>query len=78
MVQMIRTAAFFIPAGIGAQEGALMLACGAISGSPTVGVTAALVRRFRELIWIGLSLALAMWFSVDAKLAAEASSRADA
>jgi len=76
-VQLIRTAAFFIPAGIGAQEGALMFACGAIAGSPSVGITAALVRRFRELIWIGLSLALAMFYSVSPKLAAEVSSSVD-
>lgn len=71
MVQMIRTVAFFIPAGIGAQEGALMITCGAIVGSPSVGIAAALVRRFRELIWIGLSLLLAAAFHVNPKLAAQ-------
>ena len=70
-VQMIRTAAFFIPAGIGAQEGALMLACGAIAGSPNVGIAVALVRRFRELIWIGGSLVLAAVFHASPKIAAE-------
>jgi len=69
MVQMIRTAAFFIPAGIGAQEGALMLACSALAGSPSVGIAAALVRRFRELVWIGLSLAIAAFLHVNPKLA---------
>lgn len=76
-VQMIRTAAFFIPAGIGAQEGALMLALGAISGSPNVGIAAALVRRFRELIWIGASLMLAAAFHVSPKLAAQTPSSAE-
>jgi uncharacterized membrane protein YbhN (UPF0104 family) len=70
-VQMIRTAAFFIPAGIGAQEGALMLACGAIYGSPNVGIAVALVRRFRELIWISGSLLLAAAFHASPKLAVE-------
>ncbi len=70
-VQMIRTIAFFIPAGIGAQEGALMLACGAIVGSPNVGIAAALVRRFRELVWIGGSLLLAMAFHASPKLVAQ-------
>ena len=70
-VQLIRTAAFFIPAGIGAQEGALMLACGAITGSPNVGIAVALVRRFRELVWIGASLGLAAAFHVTPKLAVE-------
>lgn len=71
-VQLIRTAAFFIPAGIGAQEGALMITCGAIAGVPEVGVAAALVRRFRELIWIGLSLVFAARLNVNPKLASDA------
>jgi len=78
MVQMIRTAAFFIPAGIGAQEGALMLACGAIAGSPNVGIAAALVRRFRELIWIGASLALAAAFHVSPNMAVDTSTSPEA
>ena len=76
-VQLIRTAAFFIPAGIGVQEGALMLACGAITGSPNVGIAAALVRRFRELVWIGASLGLAAAFRVTPKLAAESQAPTD-
>ncbi|MFT4561216.1 MAG: uncharacterized membrane protein YbhN (UPF0104 family) [Gammaproteobacteria bacterium] len=76
-VQMIRTAAFFIPAGIGAQEGALMLTCGVITGSPTVGVSAALVRRFRELIWTGISLLLALGYRVGPKLAVRVAAGAD-
>ncbi|MFP6683043.1 MAG: lysylphosphatidylglycerol synthase domain-containing protein [Gammaproteobacteria bacterium] len=76
-VQLIRTAAFFIPAGIGVQEGGLMLACGAITGSPNVGIAAALVRRFRELVWIGASLGLAAAFRVTPKLAAESQAPTD-
>lgn len=70
-MQLVRTAAFFIPAGLGAQEGALMFACGAIAGSPSSGIAAALVRRFRELIWIALSLALAAAFHVTPGLVAK-------
>ncbi len=76
-VQMIRIAAFFIPAGLGAQEGALMLACGAITGSSSLGLAVALVRRFRELIWIGMSLLLATAFHVNPKLAMEAAASSD-
>lgn len=76
-VQMIRTAAFFIPAGLGAQEGALMLACGAITGSPSAGLAAALVRRFRELIWIAGSLLLAAGYHVSPRLAMDASAPSD-
>lgn len=78
MVQMIRTAAFFIPAGIGAQEGALMLACNALAGSPNIGVAAALVRRFRELVWIGISLAIAAAMHVNPKIAREPVATQDA
>lgn len=74
VVQMIRTAAFFIPAGVGAQEGALMLTCGIITGSPNVGISAALVRRFRELVWIAASLLLTSLYPVDVRLAEQASS----
>ena len=77
VVQMIRTAAFFIPAGIGAQEGALMLTCGVITGSPNVGISAALVRRFRELIWIAVSLLLTSVYPVDVKLATETAASDD-
>lgn len=76
-VQLVRTAAFFIPAGLGAQEGALMLACGAIAGSPTSGIAAAMVRRFRELVWIGLSLLLAWALHVGPRLAAETTVSSD-
>ena len=68
MVQMIRTAAFFIPAGLGAQEGALMIACGALTGAPAAGIAAALVRRFREIVWIALSLAIASVFRINPRL----------
>ena len=64
MVQLIRTVAFFIPAGLGAQEGTLMFAYAAITGSPTPGVAAALIRRFRELVWIGLSLLVGTRFQL--------------
>ncbi|MEM7467041.1 MAG: flippase-like domain-containing protein, partial [Pseudomonadota bacterium] len=45
LLQLIRTVVFFIPAGLGAQEGTLMFAYAAITGNPTPGVAAALVRR---------------------------------
>ena len=67
MVQLIRTVAFFIPAGLGAQEGTLMFASAAISGNPTPGIAAALIRRFRELVWIGLSLLVGTTFRLNQK-----------
>jgi uncharacterized protein (TIRG00374 family) len=58
LVQLVRAGTFFIPAAIGTQEAALMLASGAITGAPLSGIAFALVRRARELIWIGAGLAL--------------------
>jgi len=56
VAQMVRAAVFFIPAAIGAQEGAMVLIGAAITGSPTAGLAAALIRRLREFIWIGWGL----------------------
>lgn len=61
--QLVRAGTFFIPASIGAQEGAFVLVCAILSGSASSGLAAALVRRFRELIWIGGGLALGWWYS---------------
>jgi len=69
MVQLVRTATFFIPAGLGSQEGALMLTCGALTGLPGLGLSVALVRRGRELVWIALSLGLGSVYSVSAATA---------
>ena len=52
VAQMVRTGAFFIPAAIGVQEGAFLLVCGAITGSPPIGVAVSVIRRIREVIWI--------------------------
>ncbi len=60
MIQMVRAAVFFIPAGIGAQEGVFLVLTGALTGLPELGVAFSLIRRARELIWITLGL-LAFW-----------------
>jgi putative membrane protein len=56
--QLVRTGTFFIPASIGAQEGAFVVLYAVITGSPTQGVAMALVRRIREILWIGWGFAL--------------------
>ncbi len=66
MAQLVRAGAFFIPAGIGAQEGTFMLVCGAITGSPTLGIALALVRRAREVLWIFVGLFLWWLYSLRA------------
>jgi len=52
IAQLVRTSTFFIPASIGAQEGAFLVIGTAITGSPAIGFTVAIVRRIREIIWI--------------------------
>ncbi len=64
VAQMVRTGAFFIPAAIGVQEGAFLLVCGAITGSPAVGLAVSVVRRIREIIWIIWGFALGALYSL--------------
>lgn len=61
-LQLVRTGAFFIPAGIGAQEGLLVLIFTAMTGVPTLGAAVAIVRRLREIVWIGWGLLLGSRF----------------
>ncbi len=63
VVQLISAGTFFIPATIGTQEGAFMVACSAIAGNPSLGLAVSLVRRFREIIWILAGLAIWWLFS---------------
>lgn len=58
VAQLIRSGAFFIPGRLGAQEGGFIIACAAITGSPSLGLAVALLRRSREVVWIGWGLAL--------------------
>lgn len=75
MVQLVRTVTFFIPAGIGTQEGAFLIGVGALTGVPSAGVATALVRRFRDLIWISISLVLASLYAVTPAQVAAASGK---
>ena len=64
-VQLIRTATFFIPANLGALEGAFMFIIGVITGNNILGLSAALIRRFREIIWITWGVAIGHEFSIS-------------
>jgi len=66
VAQMVRTGAFFIPAAIGVQEGAFLLVCGAITGSPPLGLAVSVVRRIREIIWIVWGFVLGALYSLKA------------
>jgi glycosyltransferase 2 family protein len=54
----IRFATFLIPASLGAQEGGYVVIFVALGLSGVDGVTFSLVRRFRELVWVGVGLVL--------------------
>ena len=58
-VELSRAATFFIPAGIGAQEAALVLVLGHITGQPSLGLAVAVIRRFREVVWIAWGFVIA-------------------
>jgi uncharacterized protein (TIRG00374 family) len=58
VVQLVRQATGLIPGSLGAVEGAFLLLYGAFAGEPSVGVAVALVRRARDLVWIGAGLAI--------------------
>jgi uncharacterized protein (TIRG00374 family) len=69
VTQLTRAGSFFIPANLGAQEAAYLVICTAITGSPTLGLAAAIVRRCRELVWITSGFAQGLIFSVRARAA---------
>ncbi len=64
LAQLVRAGTFFIPASIGAQEGAFVVVFEALTGQGALGLAAALVRRGRELAWIALGLAVGWGFSL--------------
>ncbi len=73
LAQMIRAAVFFIPLGIGAQEGAFVVITTAVTGAPGLGLACAAVRRIREVSWI--LLGLLAWTLYPAKLKETSSDR---
>ncbi len=56
VVQLVRVGVFFVPLSLGTQEGAFVLVVGALTGNPELGVAAAVLRRFREIVVIGAGL----------------------
>lgn len=53
---LLKTGAFLIPASLGASEGLLILICNGLRISSVSGLALALIRRARELTWMGLGL----------------------
>ena len=52
----IKGGTFFIPGSLGAQDGGNLLLLKIFGYSDVAGITFALLRRFRELVWIGIGL----------------------
>ncbi len=53
---LIKGGTFFIPGSLGAQDGGNLLLVTAFGYSEVAGITFALLRRFREIVWIGIGL----------------------
>ncbi len=60
LVSLARAATFFVPAHLGAQDGATSFAFKAFYADPTFGIAVALVRRAREIIWALIALPLGL------------------
>ncbi len=60
-VAVVKGLSFFVPASIGAQEGGIVWLFVAAGLGREAGVTYAVFRRFREMIWIGLGFLALGW-----------------
>lgn len=61
----VRTAAFFVPAAAGVQEGGYVLLGGALGISPDIALALSLLKRGRELV-LG-TVALLLWHSIESR-----------
>ena len=59
-VQLVRAAAFFIPAGLGALDGTLLVLGSIFTGAPAAGAAVVLLRRLRDILWICAGFALGL------------------
>ncbi len=64
MAQLVRAGTFFIPSSIGAQEATFTVVCSAITGIPSLGLAASVLRRSREILWISAGLGIWWWYSL--------------
>jgi hypothetical protein len=74
-VAVVKGLSFFVPASIGAQEGGIVWLFVATGIGRDAGVTYAVFRRFRELVWIGLGF-LALWWHLRHAAGLETGARA--
>jgi hypothetical protein len=75
-VILVRSTFFFVPGDLGTQEAAHVMICSAVTGSPSLGLALAAVRRARDLLWVAWGLAIGWRYSLhvgDWKLRSESS-----
>lgn len=60
---LVRSVFFLVPGNLGTQEAALVTSCAAITGSSTLGLAMAIIRRALELGWVGVGLLVGWTFS---------------
>jgi hypothetical protein len=65
LIQVLRIITFFIPSSIGAQEGGIVLIFSQFGYASPVSLTFAVIRRLREIIWLGFGLFL--WARIEDK-----------
>lgn len=68
VAQLVRAGTFFIPANIGTLEGSLVVLGSALTGSPELGLTISIIRRFKDILWILLGLLIWWLFSFKTTL----------
>jgi uncharacterized protein (TIRG00374 family) len=77
LATVVKAAGFFIPASLGAQEGGNVLLFLAFGLTSVTALTFSLLRRVRELLWIGIGLALLAYLGIPSEPAsAEESAKA--
>ncbi len=54
LIQLMRTASFYIPGNLGVQEGGLAMVLGIMGVEPYLGVALSLMKRTRQVIWTAI------------------------
>lgn len=75
---LVRSTLFFVPADVGTQEGALVLICAAVTGSPATGLALAAIRRVRDILLVVVGLAIGSHYSLKDRPSVEAELEAEA
>ncbi len=65
LFQVLRIVTFFIPSSIGTQEGGIVLIFLQFGFEKSLGLGFAIIRRIREILWVGLGLLL--WSLIEDK-----------